>query len=485
MWRGPRLGAALVLLLASACARAEAAAPPTPPGRPVDHVLIVSIDGLLPASYLEPDAHQLAVPTLRLLARTGAAARGARSVFPSVTYPAHTTVATGVPPALHGIVTNVASDPGERNLDGWRWYSEDIKVPVLWDVATAAGREVALVNWPVTVGARVRWLVPEYWRAGTPDDAKLTRAMATPGLLPAVAARFPNLWQRFTPPNVADEATADIVVHLLASAPVNLVMAHIWQTDDAQHRFGPWSPQAKAAIENADRQLGRMVEAAKAAWPWSRTAVVVVSDHGFTTSARELRPGVLLRERGFVTLDEAGHPKGATARATVATSGGLAFFHVATGDETTRVALGTLLSSLAAQPASGIGRVYDGKAIRDRGGDPTAAFAIEAAPGVSFGRGYVGPRDGVTGTPGQHGYDPERPEMRASFLIAGGAIAPRQLDGVALVDVAPTVAHALGLALPRATGRALPVFTPAPAPAPATATATPPAIAPKAPPPPK
>jgi predicted AlkP superfamily pyrophosphatase or phosphodiesterase len=455
MWRWPELPAAVVvvLLAGGACARSQAARPVAPgaPTPPVDHVVIVSIDGLLPASYLEPDAHGLSVPTLRLLARTGVAARGARSVFPSVTYPSHTTMATGVPPAVHGIVTNLASDPDDRNLEGWRWYTEDIKAPTLWDVATAAGRDVALVNWPVTVGARVRWLVPEYWRAGTPDDAKLTRALSTPGLLAGAAARFPDLWQKFTPPNVADEATADIVVHLIGSAPVSLLMTHIWQTDDAQHKFGPWSPQAVVAIENADRQLGRIVEAAKAAWPWPRTLIVVASDHGFTAVTREVRPGALLRERGFVTLDPLGR---------MATAGGLAFFYVPPGDETTRAALGTLLGRLAAEPASGIGRVYDSKAITERGGDPTAAFAIEAAPGVMFGRGYTGPPDRPSESRGQHGYDPERPEMRASLLIAGGALTARQLEGAGLVDVAPTVAAALGLALPSATGRALPVFSP-------------------------
>jgi predicted AlkP superfamily pyrophosphatase or phosphodiesterase len=468
MWRRPKLRVTLVVAVALALgltagdARAWGrAGGAVPPEAEVDHVLVVSIDGMLPATYLEPDAHGLKVPTLRLLARTGVAARGARSVFPSVTYPSHTTMVTGVPPALHGIVTNVAPDPGEGNHEGWRWYSEDIKVPTVWGVAAAAGRAVALVNWPVTVGARVRWLVPEYWRAGTPDDAKLTRAMSTPGLLPAVEAQFPDLWKKFTPPTVADEATADVVVHLIGSAPLDLVFAHIWQTDDDQHNFGPWSPRAIAALENADRQLGRMIDAAKAAWPWSRTAVVVVSDHGFATATRLVKPGALLRDRGFVTLDEAGHPK--TARATVMTDGGLAFFYVAQGDETTRAALGTLLATLAAQPASGIGRVYDAKAVRDRGGDPTAAFAIEAAPGVAFARGYVGPADGVAKTPGQHGYDPDRPEMRASFLIAGGAIAPRQLELIGLVDVAPTIAAIMGLALPSATGHALPILAKTPA----------------------
>src|SRR4029077_8117194 len=100
---------------------------------------------------------------------TGAISAGARSVFPSVTYPAHTSIVTGVDPGTHGIVTNTAWDPEDRNQEGWRWYAEDIQARTLWDAAREAGLETAIVNWPVTVGARASWLVPEYWRAGTGD----------------------------------------------------------------------------------------------------------------------------------------------------------------------------------------------------------------------------------------------------------------------------------------------------------------------------
>src|SRR3954453_1785816 len=131
MRRRSELRGALILSLISVSGAHAAAPAPALPPTPVDRVLVVSIDGLLPACYLEPDAHGLAVPTLRMLARAGIAARGVRSVFPSVTYPSHTTMATGVPPAVHGIVTNVASDPGERNMEGWRWYTEDIKAPTV------------------------------------------------------------------------------------------------------------------------------------------------------------------------------------------------------------------------------------------------------------------------------------------------------------------------------------------------------------------
>src|SRR5215470_10588500 len=121
---------------------------------PSRRVVVVSIDGLMPDAYVHPDAHGLAVPTLRKLVARGMYATGVEGVFPTVTYPSHTTMATGVPPGVHGIVTNKPADPLDTNMGGWRWYSEDIKVQTLWDAVEAQHRKAALVVWPVAVGAK-------------------------------------------------------------------------------------------------------------------------------------------------------------------------------------------------------------------------------------------------------------------------------------------------------------------------------------------
>jgi predicted AlkP superfamily pyrophosphatase or phosphodiesterase len=451
------LAAAALALAIGACAPALRARGPAAAagGAPVlERVVIVSVDGLMPVSYTDPDGQGLRVPTLRQMVREGAHSADARSVFPSVTYPAHATIATGVDPGVHGITTNIAWDPREKNQEGWWWYAEDLKARPLWDAAAAAGLKTALVNWPCTVGARAEVLVPEYWRAGTADDVKLTRALATPGLLPAVAARFPDLWKKFTPPDITDEATADIVVHVLETARPRLLLTHIWQTDDAQHAAGPGSPRARAAIENADRQLGRIVAAARAAGPWERTAVVVVSDHGFTTAGTMFRPGVLLRDRGLVIVDDDSHP--VSWKATVVTNGGLAFFYLGDpADRATAEALRELFGALVGRLGSGVERLYSAEEVRARGGDRRAILAIGAARGFTFGTGYKGEAYGPPKSLGQHGYDPDRADMRVSLLIVGGRIAPQTIRGGALVDVAPTVAAWLGLALPQATGHPL------------------------------
>src|SRR5580658_3399177 len=147
-------------------------------------LLVISIDGMRPDYVSAADQHGLKIPNLRRIRDTGSHASGVRGVLPSVTYPSHTTIMTGVWPAKHGVFANTTFDPLGTNQSGWFWYAEDIRVPTVWEAAAKAGYVVGSVSWPVTVGARgISWLIPEYWRASTDEDIKLMRAISTPGMM--------------------------------------------------------------------------------------------------------------------------------------------------------------------------------------------------------------------------------------------------------------------------------------------------------------
>src|SRR5215510_1385844 len=145
------LAVALVLTALASCAGYG----PSPPR--ARHVLIVSIDGLRPEFYLD---EAWAAPELRALLKSGSHARAAEGVFPTVTYPNHATIVTGVRPARHGVYSNTM--PTAAGTRG-RWYEEasDLRVSPIWEWARAAGLTTAAVSWPVTVGARIDLLVPE------------------------------------------------------------------------------------------------------------------------------------------------------------------------------------------------------------------------------------------------------------------------------------------------------------------------------------
>ena len=86
-------------------------------------VLMISIDGLRPGDVLEADARGFKAPVLKKLVAEGVYASGVKNALPTVTYPNHTTLITGVWPAKHGIANNPTFDPLQKNMGGWYWYS--------------------------------------------------------------------------------------------------------------------------------------------------------------------------------------------------------------------------------------------------------------------------------------------------------------------------------------------------------------------------
>src|ERR1700688_986815 len=95
-------------------------------------LVMISVDGMRPDYITEADAHGAKVPNLRRFLKEGAYAEGGVGVVPTVTYPSHTTLVTGVWASKHGILANATFDPLRQNQDGWYWYTEDTHVPTLW-----------------------------------------------------------------------------------------------------------------------------------------------------------------------------------------------------------------------------------------------------------------------------------------------------------------------------------------------------------------
>ncbi len=425
--------------------------------RPIEHVIVVSIDGLTPPSYTDPDGHGLKVPTLRKMVAEGVHANGVDSVYPSVTYPSHTSMVTGVNPGKHAIKTNHAWDPLDDNYSGWYWYAEDIATPTLWGIAKRAGKKVAMIHWPVTVGAGVDLLVPEYWRAQNQEDQKIQRALSTPGLFARVIKRFPDFWSRYNM-KYFDQAATDIAVETLLTDRPHLMFLHIWQVDDAQHEHGLWSAQAKTAIENADAQLARLLEALGKAGIADRAALVVVSDHGFRNYEKLFRPGVTLKKAGLVKETGKDKPALQSWQSVMVVNGGSAYIYVApnAGDAVKQKVEALFRRKARDGKRSGVGVVLSAAEIAARGGDPTAFLALEAAPGWALADGYRG-NETETKKGATHGWDPASPEMKASFLAIGPALPRTALRGGRLVDLAPTIAGWLGLSLPAVDGQPLPI----------------------------
>ena len=414
-------------------------------------LLMISIDGLRPDYVTAADARGAKVPNLRRFLREGAFAQGVVGVIPTVTYPSHTTLITGVSPATHGIFANIPFDPLRENQGGWYWYSEDIRVATLWDAAARAGFSTASVQWPVSVGARVTWNIPEFWRAGTPDDAKLLRAVSTPGLIAELEPELGPYPRALTVES--DEQRARYAVRILEKKRPNLLTLHLIALDHVQHVAGPFTAEAMAVLERLDTLVGALRTTAETVAP-GNAHVAIVSDHGFGKTAMELNLYAEFRRAGLVTVS-AGKVTDWKAMPWAA-GGAIAVVLKDPADAATLAAVRALLDRLAADPAHGIDRVLDAAALRARGGFPPAAFLVGLRPDWHAGSSLNGPLVGKAAVAGTHGHLPDLPDLHAAFFMVGpGVPAGRALGLIDMRDIATTLARRLNLSLPAAEGKEL------------------------------
>jgi predicted AlkP superfamily pyrophosphatase or phosphodiesterase len=407
-------------------------------------LLLISIDGMRPDYVLKADEHGLKIPHLRRLLKDGAHATGVRGVLPTVTYPSHTTILTGVWPVRHHIYSNVVFDPLDRNLAGWTWYAEDIAVPTLWDAASKAGLITGSVSWPVSVAAQgIRYNVPEYWRASKfpGEDLKLLRAISTSGLMAEIEKEAGPYVTDLDDAAHGDRQRTAYAVAILRHKHAQFMTVHLASLDHLQHGFGPFSPEANAALEQIDAEVGELEDAVPDA------VVCVLSDHGFTRTDHSFNIIAPFVEEGLVTkTDWKAYPD--------LEAGSAAIILKDPKDEATRAKVEKLLHRLAADPKNGIAQILDPAQIAKFGGRPDAAFWVDMQSNFS-----VVATDRPNKVGGTHGYAPSNPQLPASFFIAGPKIKSGvDLGEIDMRSIAATLAKAMSLSFPSADLPALPVF---------------------------
>lgn len=435
---------AVMLLLSPAWAAADEGQAESP----ASYTVMISIDGLRPAIYLDPEGEGVTIPNLLRLRDRGVHAEKMIGVFPTVTYPSHTTLVTGVAPARNGIPNNFR--PGSRE---WYLNASDIKVPTLWDAYRQSGRSTAIVTWPATYGAKVDWLIPENLSFGIDDVPGKIAAGSTPGLFEALVAKvgsFPV--PAFEHPDAGeklDRMTAAFAAEVIRSHKPELLLVHFLDVDHVMHASGSDSDAARHAVDLVDANLGVILQALRDTGIEDRTNVIIVGDHGFVQVHTSLNLSALFEEVSSPTVP---------VKALI--GGGSAGLYPADGATPEEVAAYLAkLNKLIARRYLGLLRFMSAEENEGAGGFAGAVAAITVPrPGY-----MLTSRPGapllmkLRGTEGMHGYAPEMPGMETGFIAAGPAFrSGYRMPVMRMLDVAPTIALADGVPLPSADGVAVP-----------------------------
>ena len=385
-------------LLALALGACSVNAPPPAPagaaGRPVHPVILISVDGLR-ADYLRRGI----TPHISALAARGVTTMAMRPSFPSLTFPNHYTLVTGLRPDHHGIVNNTMRD---AELGP---FSMSIR---------SAVEEARWWN-----GAEPIWVTAE--KAGIP-----TATMFWPGSEAAVCGVRPGRWLRFdgTMPN---RARVDQLLAWLDERPTpGFATLYFDTVDHDGHEFGPDSPQLNAAVAEVDARIGDLLAGLKTRGIAAN--IVIVADHGMAQVSSDRR----------IFLESLLDP----ASVQLVASGAVASLNPVAGQgAAVKAAL------LKPHPHMQCRAKADLPARLHYGRHPRVpAIICIADTGWTIWMSPPRADQPMRALGGMHGFDPAAPEMAASFVAAG----PAFRAGVALppfdnVDVHPLLLRLLGL----------------------------------------
>jgi predicted AlkP superfamily pyrophosphatase or phosphodiesterase len=358
-------------------------------------LLVISIDGLDHRYLRDADKIGAKIPSLRKLVKEGAWADGVVGVMPSVTFPSHTTMVTGVRPFEHGIINN--NDGKSLRY----WYTSQIKAPTLWDAARAAGLKTGVVEWPATVGGNIDFNFPEKFStsAGRMDMAA-HEEVSTPGLIEKITAMYPSFPREI----VDDRARTQAVLYMLKEK-ADLILVHLADHDADAHALGPYTKRSLATLELADEYVGMMMKAVP-----KNGVIALVSDHGFERVDRLVDPKTYSSGEMTVTSTLV-TTKDAAVAASLRGKDGI-------GHEIPQADLKTHAPALA------------------------GLFAFEPQEHVNFGTGKL------TSPRGTHGYWPLRTDYRSVFVLWGAGVKQERLPEIGMTSIAGRLAAVLGIKFP-------------------------------------
>jgi predicted AlkP superfamily pyrophosphatase or phosphodiesterase len=404
-----RKSLAILAALAALCLPIQGAAQ----GAAKHKLLVISIDGMDWRYLRDADALGLKLPNIRKLLARSQVADGVVGVWPTVTWPSHTTMLTGEPPFRHGILANAG---GPLDVSQSYWSAAKIKVPTLTQCAADAGLTTAAINWPVTVHANLTWNLPEVYakRNGVSSDLESVDRYGTPGLVAEITSTYPSFAYRWLDDRTRTLAT----LYLLKAKKPDLFLLHLAELDSESHEEGPFTATANAVAERSDELIGDILKALPKDY-----AVALVSDHGF--------------ER----IDHVANLKAMAAAAGVSGEMKIAAGLVSTSDP-------KVADWLRQQAGKGdVGRqIAPAELKRFAGFDALTAF--EPAPHVVFGNAASGPAHTPYANKGTHGFWPTRPDYHSIFTLAGPGIKPGKLGEIEMVSLRDRFAGILGLSCP-------------------------------------
>ena len=393
-------------------------------------------------------------------------AKRVRSIYPSLTYPCHVSIVTGVYPDKHGVYSNEFNQPGVHEQE-WFWYSSYIKVPTLYDLAKKNQMRVGSLFWPVMGKARIDYNITEIFPTKKRESLILKVLKAsTPIFALGSFFRYGKLLNGKKQPNL-DNFTAKTAEYLIKKKKPNLSLIHLTDLDSFRHMYGTFSKESEKALLRADERIGEIVKSAKEAGIYEDTTFVILGDHGFLDVKYRINLNTAFRKEGLLEVDEEGQLLSWQAYCNYC-DGSAQIYLKNREDKALKKKVCSILKALAQDESNGIEKIYTREEFLKKRIDGPFDFMVEAKEGYYFSKDWdkeelvtlIDAKD-LTKSEGErhvatHGYDPMKPNYNTFFMAFGASIKEGVvLEEINLVDIGPTLGKILGINLQNTDGRVI------------------------------
>lgn len=422
------------------------------------YFIIVSFDALSNRD-LETLRH---LPGFKRLMKDASFCKNVHSVYPSNTYPCHSSISTGMYPMNHGVVSNTLLEINQK-IPAWNWTRDRIKVDTFYDAAMRKGYTSCALLWPVTGKSKITYNLPEifpnkFWK----NQVMVSLSNGTPDYLLDINKRFKHLRNGRRQPELDLFVEAAAHYTMKAKRP-NIMMIHFVELDAMRHKFGYDSSEAKKALLSYDQKLSGIYRMLEEEEILEKTTLFVLGDHDQIPVHTAIHLNSVFKDKGFIRTK---NQKITDYDVYAHGQDGSCYIYMKDADDKEMIEkILDVLTVLKNREDFGIEKIYAKEETIEAGANRKAVFMLEAERGFFFTDDHTKPAlmkldPDASGEEhhgkSTHGYHPDKENYQTVFFAAGKGIRKNvEIPFMSLIDEGPTFAHLMGAELHDTDGRVL------------------------------
>ncbi|WP_130806585.1 ectonucleotide pyrophosphatase/phosphodiesterase [Senegalia massiliensis] len=427
-------------------------------GRKTKHLIIVSFDGLstLDFDYINK------LPNFKEFIQDSSYCKNVYSVYPSLTYPAHTSIVTGKYPNNHGVINNTFLQLNTASPD-WYWHRKSIKSETFYDIAIQKGMKVAALLWPVTAKSKIQYNMPEIFANRKWENQIIVSLLnGSPIYQLSMNFKYGNIRKGKSQPEL-DNFTSSCLNYTLENKKPDVTMVHFTDLDTIRHNFGFYSKEAKDALKRHDNRLGKIINTLKKSNMYDESTIILLGDHSSLNEDKIICINKLFKDNGLIEVDNIGNIK--SWKAILKNCDGSAYIYINNDDSQVKEKVLNVLNKFN-DKYNCIEDIFSSSQAKELGADENCSFMLEAKEGYYFldnhdrnviehiDKNDVGQVPHVTLS--THGYSPFKENYTTVFMAKGKGIKKNIiLENMNLIDYANTFSKLLGFRMENIDGRTL------------------------------